>query len=49
MERPIQKFKLVFVGDCRVGKTCLLHRIVSKTVNANYIPTIGIDFISKTI
>ena len=49
MDYPIQKYNIVCIGDCRVGKTCLLHRIVSNTFDTNYIPTIGIDFLSKTI
>ena len=49
MERPVQRYKLAFVGDERVGKTCLINRIVYNTFDTNYIPTIGIDFLSKTI
>ena len=49
MERPVQKYKLAFVGDCRVGKTCLINRIVYNTFETNYLTTIGIDFLSKTI
>ena len=49
MDYPIQKYNIVFVGDCRVGKTCLLHRIVSNTFDRSYLPTVAIDFLSKTI
>ena len=41
--------KVLFLGDCSVGKTSLIHRYVNKTVSQNYKPTIGADFHNKTI
>lgn len=42
-------FKVVLIGDCGVGKTCVVHRFrsgdfVEKTGN-----TIGVDFSMKTV
>mmetsp|Transcript_5111 Transcript_5111/g.2875 ORF Transcript_5111/g.2875 Transcript_5111/m.2875 type:complete len:97 (-) Transcript_5111:1000-1290(-) len=46
---PVAKYKLVFLGDQSVGKTSIINRFVYDTFDANYGPTIGIDFLSKTI
>lgn len=37
-------FKVVFIGDSGVGKTCLLDRLFSDTFNERTTPTIGCDF-----
>ena len=44
MDDPIQRYNIVCIGDCRVGKTCLIRRIVYNIFDANYIPIIGMDF-----
>ncbi|KAJ1457306.1 putative RAB6 protein [Pelagophyceae sp. CCMP2097] len=46
---PLAKYKLVFLGDQGVGKTCLINRFVYDTFDKNYQATIGIDFLSKTM
>ena len=36
--------QVVLVGDCSVGKTCLLFRFVSNEfMSASYISTVGVD------
>jgi small GTP-binding protein len=38
------RFKLVLVGDCGVGKTALVNRLIHpRSVTNMYIPTIGVD------
>ena len=46
---PLAKYKLVFLGDQGVGKTCLINRFVYDSFDKNYQATIGIDFLSKTM
>ncbi|XP_059490954.1 ras-related protein Rab-34-like [Neocloeon triangulifer] len=36
--------KIVFVGDCGVGKTCLINRFCKRIFDSNYKATIGVDF-----
>ena len=42
-------FKLLTIGECGVGKTCLLFRFVDDSFTANRPNTIGIDYKIKTI
>lgn len=46
---PISKFKLVFLGDLSVGKTSLISRFMFDSFDNEYVATVGIDFLSKTI
>ena len=46
---PKAKYKLVFLGDQGVGKTCIINRFVYDSFDKNYQATIGIDFLSKTM
>ncbi|CAH8438294.1 unnamed protein product [Schistosoma bovis] len=46
---PLQKFKLVFLGEQSVGKTSLITRFMYETFDNLYQATIGIDFLSKTM
>jgi len=48
-QQPIQKYKLVFLGDQSVGKTSIVTRFMYDNFEKNYQPTIGIDFLSKTM
>ncbi len=42
--------KIIIVGDCKVGKSCISNQYVNNTHIDIYIPTIGLDFqIKKTI
>ena len=36
--------KMVMVGNCGVGKTCLLQRYIDGTFSECHIATIGVDF-----
>jgi len=44
-----QKHKLVFLGDQSVGKTSIINRFIFDTFDGKNHPTVGIDFISKTL
>eukprot|EP01123_Difflugia_compressa_P005269 TRINITY_DN1692_c0_g1_i1.p1 TRINITY_DN1692_c0_g1~~TRINITY_DN1692_c0_g1_i1.p1 ORF type:complete len:649 (+),score=114.29 TRINITY_DN1692_c0_g1_i1:12-1958(+) len=44
-----KRHKLVFLGEQNVGKTSILTRFIYDAFDSTYQPTIGIDFISKTI
>ncbi|KAJ3673752.1 hypothetical protein LUZ60_005744 [Juncus effusus] len=45
----LAKYKLVFVGDQSVGKTSIITRFMYDKFDSTYQPTIGIDFLSKTM
>ena len=42
-------FKILLIGDCGVGKSCLLFRFADDTYKESYIATIGVDFMIRTI
>lgn len=46
---PLSKYKLVFLGDQSVGKTSIITRFMYDKFDQTYQPTIGIDFLSKTM
>ena len=39
-------FKLLLIGNSSVGKSSLLFRFVENTWDENFVPTIGVDFVS---
>ena len=43
----IPKYKLIFLGDQNVGKSCILNRFMNDTCSEDYQATIGLDFQSK--
>jgi Ras-related protein Rab-6A len=45
----LAKYKLVFLGDQSVGKTSVITRFMYDSFQTAYSPTIGIDFLSKTM
>jgi small GTP-binding protein len=45
----VPQYKLIFLGDQSVGKTCILNRYVNDEFTENYQATIGLDFQSKNI
>ena len=45
----IPKYKLIFLGDQSVGKSCILNRFMNDTFSEKYQATIGLDFQSKNI
>lgn len=40
-------FKVVIIGDPGVGKTSLIIRYIEGKFKENYIPTLGVDFLTK--
>ena len=49
MDTDIPKIKLIVIGDTEVGKTCILESLINNTFLEEYKPTIGINFLVKTI
>ena len=45
----IPKYKLIFLGDQNVGKSCILNRFMNDTFKEDYQATIGLDFQSKNV
>ena len=43
------KYKLIFLGDQSVGKSCILNRFLNDTFIEDYQATIGLDFQSKNV
>ena len=41
-------FKILVVGDWRVGKSAIVHRYGQDIFNQNGLVTVGIDFIKKS-
>ena len=48
-EQEIPKYKLIFLGDQSVGKSCILNRFMNDTFTEEYQATIGLDFQSKNV
>ncbi|VDN57676.1 unnamed protein product [Dracunculus medinensis] len=46
---PERIFKVVFIGDSAVGKTCFLHRFCHNRFKPLFNATIGVDFTVKNI
>uniref|UniRef100_A0AC35GD10 Uncharacterized protein n=1 Tax=Panagrolaimus sp. PS1159 TaxID=55785 RepID=A0AC35GD10_9BILA len=49
VKTPDRIFKIVFVGDSAVGKTCFLHRFCHNRFKPLFNATIGVDFTVKSI
>ena len=47
IEPEIPKYKLIFIGNEMVGKSCILQRFLKDNFVEQYGPTIGLDFNSK--
>ena len=45
----LPKYKLIFLGDQNVGKSCILYRFSTDTFVEEYQATIGLDFQNKII
>ena len=48
-EQEIKKYKLIFLGDAMVGKSCILNRFINDTFTEDYQATIGLDFQTKNV
>ncbi|KAI3669297.1 hypothetical protein L6452_40528 [Arctium lappa] len=46
---PLARYKLVILGDQSVGKSSIITKFMYDKFDTTYQPTIGIDFLSKTI
>ena len=44
-----ESLKILVIGDSDVGKTSLVFRFVDGSFSSQFVPTVGIDFKSKTI
>ncbi|XP_029189395.2 ras-related protein Rab-3-like [Acropora millepora] len=44
-----ESLKILVIGDSDVGKTSLVFRFVDASFSSQFVPTVGIDFKSKTI
>ena len=42
-------FKIILIGDPGVGKTSLIFRYIENKFKDNYIPTLGVDFLTKKV
>ena len=45
----VTRHKIIFVGDAGVGKTTVIARIMDSPFSEVYEPSIGVDFMSKSI
>jgi len=46
---PFEEFKILLIGDVRVGKTSFFTKYTRNIVNKNEPPTIGVDYSTKSI
>ena len=42
-------FKIIIIGDCGVGKSCLTLKATKNIFNSDYQPTIGFEFCTFTL
>jgi len=42
-------FKIILIGDCNIGKTSLINRYIHNSFENEYLCTIGVDFMMKTL
>lgn len=49
MSKALSKYKVVALGDSSVGKTSILNKYTYSSFDEYYAPTLGIDFMSKTV
>ena len=49
MEKSPDKLKLTLLGDVGVGKTSIVSQYINNSFNPSADPTVGVDFMSKTI
>jgi Ras-related protein Rab-1A len=44
MSKKEAKYKILILGDSKVGKSCFLTRYADKTYQEDYLSTIGMDY-----
>ena len=49
LNEPFFSFKILFLGGIGVGKTSIINRYVKNIFNNDQVPTIGIDYRTKTV
>ena len=49
LNEPFFSFKILFLGEIGVGKTCIINRYVKNIFINDQTPTIGIDYKSKIV
>lgn len=49
MDKTIERFKIILIGDASVGKTSILHRFLHNKFKAEYSCTIGVDYCVKSL
>ncbi|XP_014277476.1 ras-related protein Rab-13 [Halyomorpha halys] len=49
MPRSRLSFKILVVGDCGVGKSCIVNKVLQNSFRPSYIPTLGMDLFKKKI
>jgi len=47
--KSLKWFKIVFVGDCYVGKTSIIKSFCNAEFNPKYTPTVGVDYGFKVV
>ena len=47
--KPCIDRKVIFLGDVGVGKSSIISRLMYNTMESTYSPTVGIDYLSKTV
>ena len=49
MEKGIDRYKVILIGDSNVGKTSILHRFLHNKFKNEYRCTIGVDYCVKSL
>ncbi|EGR31760.1 ras oncogene family protein, putative [Ichthyophthirius multifiliis] len=49
ISKQVRKYKLVFIGDQSVGKSSIINRFMYDNFTGTQQPTVGIDFVAKTL
>jgi small GTP-binding protein len=49
IQKPLEKIKLIIVGESGVGKSCLMYKFTQGTFMESFITTIGIDFTTRYV
>ena len=44
-----KSIKIILIGDCKVGKTCILHRLTDNKFSEKYEPSLTLEYTNYTI